>query len=510
MANVTVDPVRGLCPAPFYQMSLFPDLGGHIDGRLCANLRGLTCCLPCPMTDWTYPDNFDTMTSVANWINVVGMACCTFLLASWICLPSEKTARHYLSICLTVAVSLMNLGFIIPLAGQPNECYDAITPHDMATSPICATSGSFLLAGGWAGVLWIFLRALSLHLQICWQLVMGRTYMWVSQVVGWGIPAIGLALLLVYSGVSFRFGATCHINHKNSLADFWIPLLAFAGLTVIIQCATFAYCIKVYLASLNDNSTTTEGSGLPSYASSIRTMTPRQAYRRVRRVIQLQWRGIVIVLIVVADVILFAVVFVFQDNTVQSVKENTSLAAPWIECLLLNRGNKNQCLDKTGTLVVSLPTVTAVLILLAMNGIWLLIFFGRWTMVTGWGEFLTSCLHRRTKKEFVSVDARMDMKSEPTRSYEMLSRDGKSDVMMTPISRTMSSPTSIRDGRRTPDYFGQTQEQFGKSARYNPHQRSFSSPRPPQYAAWEERAAMPQPSPETYEQYMNPLGMNKI
>jgi hypothetical protein len=237
----------------------------------------------------------------------------------------------------------------------------------MATSPVCAASGTLLIVGGWAGVMWIFLRSLSLHLQICWQVVVGRPFMFFAQALGWGIPAIGIIVALVFSGVSFRFGTTCHINHNNSLADLWIPLLIFAGLTIIIQFTTFGYCIKVYLASLADNSASTEGSGLPSYTNSIRTMTPRQAYRRVRRVIQLQWRGIAIVLIIVADVIFFSIVFVFQDTNVSSVKQNQQLAAGWVTCLFLNQGDKNKCLKEAKSLVVGQETIGAVLFLLAVS-----------------------------------------------------------------------------------------------------------------------------------------------
>ncbi|OTB02093.1 hypothetical protein M426DRAFT_74790 [Hypoxylon sp. CI-4A] len=510
MSNVTVNGVsRGGCPAPFFNELVFPTDGGHVEGRVCSPLGQLSCCIPCPMTDWAYPDNFDTATNAANWVNVVGMICCGFLLISWIVLPVEKTHRHYLSISLTCATVLMNLGFIIPLAAKPEQCFNEITPHGMDTSSVCAASGAFLLAGGWAGIMWIFLRALSLHLQICWQLVVGRNYMWFSQVLGWGIPIIGLVILLVFSGVSFRFGATCHINHENSLADFWIPLLVFAGLTVIIQFSTFGYCIKVYLASLTDNSATTEGSGMPSYSNSIRTMTPRQAYRRIRRVIQLQWRGIVIVLIIIADVVFFAVVFVFLDSTVESLRTNPKKAAPWAACLIASGGDKNQCLDKADKLVVGLPTVTAVLILLAMNGLWLLLLLGRWSMVTGWMDLFASHSGTRTKKEFVSVDARIDIKQDP-RSYEMLSRDsGNAEAVLTPLSATMS-PTA-RGGRQTPDYFGQ-------AARYQPHQRSFSSPRPPQQLHWDptqeypESYPLPPMPPSRLHDYenMNPLGMNRI
>ncbi|KAI1396382.1 hypothetical protein F4819DRAFT_504438 [Hypoxylon fuscum] len=509
MANATIEALRGGCPAPFFNELSFPTEGGHVEGRLCSPLGRMNCCIPCPMTDWAYPDNFNTATQAADWVNVVGMIGCGFLLLSWIVLPVEKTHRHYLSISLTCAVVLMNLGFIIPLAAKPDQCFNEITPHGMDTSSVCAASGAFLLAGGWAGIMWIFLRALSLHLQICWQLVVGRNYMWFSQVLGWGIPIVGLVILLVFSGVSFRFGGTCHINHENSLADFWIPLLVFAGLTVIIQFATFGYCIKVYLASLGDNSASTEGSGMPSYSNSIRTMTPRQAYRRVRRVIQLQWRGIVIVLIIIADVIFFAVIFVFMDNTVESIRTSPDKALTWAACLIAHGGDKNQCLDKASVLVVNLPTVTAVLVLLAMNGLWLLLLLGRWSMVTGWMELFGAINANRGKKEFVSVDARMDDIKQDPRSYEMLDRDsGKPDTVLTPLSATMS-PTA-RGGRATPDYFGQA------TARYQPHQRSFSSPRPPQQLHWD---AMPEyeqsypqppmPSSRPHD-YVNPLGMNRI
>lgn len=268
---------------------------------------------------------------------------------------------------LSVLTRDTQLGFVIPLAAQPEQCYDDITPHSMHTNRLCGASGSFLMLGGWAGVMWAFLRSLSLHLQICWQVLVGRNFMIFAQAAGWGIPIIGLTLALVFSGVSFRFSATCHINHQNSLADFWIPLLIFAGLTVIITFATFGYCIKVYLASLSDNSASTEGSSLPHYQSSVQSLSPRQAYRRVRRVISLQWRGIAIVLIIITDVIFFSIIFVFQDSIVVSAREDASVAQEWAACLALSGGDKNQCLDQASGLVVNEATVSAVLMLLAVS-----------------------------------------------------------------------------------------------------------------------------------------------
>lgn len=473
--------LRGFCPPPFFQQDKFPTEGGYVEGRLCQSLLGPSCCLPCPMTDWVYPDEFNTLSRIADWANVAGSICCIFLLLSWAFLPIEKTNRHYLSISLTCAVFLMSLGFTVPLAAKPEQCYNEITPNSMTSNNTCAVSGAFLLFGGFAGVMWVFLRAVSLHLQICWQVVVGKRFLWISQAAGWGVPLVGITLALVFSGVSFRFGSTCHINHANSLADFWIPLLIFAGLTVIISFATFGYCIKVYLASLADNGPSTEGSGLPSYTNSIRTLSPRQAYRRIRRVIALQWRGITIVLIIITDVIFFSLIFVFQDTTVENIRSDPTIAQEWALCLIKARGDKNKCLDLTGDLVVPEATVTAVLLLLALNGVWLLFLLGRLAMVTGWVELIAGLFRSNQKKEFVSVDARLDMKKD-TRSYEMLSRDsGKTlDTIVTPLDPAKSaiSPSS---GRRTPDYFVPA----AQSARYQPPPRSYSSPRPPQSRGWD-------------------------
>ncbi|KAG8421200.1 hypothetical protein J3458_003097 [Metarhizium acridum] len=492
-----------LCPPPFVDSNLYLHSKGYLEGRLCQRVADdLKCCLPCPMTDWIYPDSFKSMTVAANWVAAVSAICCVYLLASWAALPVDKTNRHYLSVCLTLGVLLMNLGFVIPLAARPDQCYDEITPHSMSSNKVCGASGSFLLLGGWCGVMWAFLRSLSLHLQICWQVLVGRSFMIFAQAAGWGIPLLGITLALVFSGVSFRFGPMCHLNHKNSLADVWIPLLIFAGATVIITFATFGYCVKVYLASLYDNSASTEGSSLPAYTSSVRTVSPRQAYRRVKRVIALQWRGIAIVLIIIADVIFFSVIFVFQDNVVQSVTNDPSVAKDWVTCLIGTGGDKNQCLKYAGSIIVNEATVTAVLLLLGLNGIWLMFLLGRFSMFTGWYELFISFLpSSRRQKEFVSVDARHDAKKDlrNSHSYEMLSRD--SSAVVTPLSPVKSPPP----GRRTPDYFGQT-------ARYNAPVRSFSSPRAPQTASWDhqEKFARPERPERPDHQDMNPLGMNKI
>lgn len=86
----------------------------------------------------------------------------------------------------------------------------------------------------------MFLRTLSLHLQICWQMVPGRKFFLSAQALGWSVPVVFLAIALSLTGVSFRFGESCHINSRNGIQTYWGPMLAVAAASIVTQSITFA------------------------------------------------------------------------------------------------------------------------------------------------------------------------------------------------------------------------------------------------------------------------------
>ncbi|KAL8682425.1 MAG: hypothetical protein Q9186_001546 [Xanthomendoza sp. 1 TL-2023] len=478
MANITEG--RGSCVAPFLELSRFPSKEGYQPGRFCAPVpsRGgsIECCLPCPVTSWIYSDNFETLPKVSNWLNVTGMVCTASLLVSFFVLPIERTSRHYLNVCFIVAVCILQLGFIIPLGAQPEQCHDAITPNDMISDLTCAFSGACLLAGGFAAISWGFLRSLSIHLQICWQVVPGRKFFWSSLLAGWGLPILFGSVALARTGVSYRFGDTCHINHDKALQDYWGPLLAFATVSTILQFATLGYCIRVYIRALfKDDGRSQSSSGLPSHNGSVKTVTAKQAYRRVQKAIAVQWRGIVVVVIIIVNVIFLAVVFVSMDNTEQAVMQNFGRAEPWLSCLVLNKGDKNMCLDKVKGLTTSESTVMAVLILMSLNGIWTLLFLGRASMIPGWIDLIRTRFAR--KHDFVSVDARR--LSTNARPYEMMTSPPHSEYAPKTPEAVVTSPSI--DGDTLAVLSSQTPKEysFTRDAKYVSPTMSFSTPRPP-------------------------------
>jgi len=494
MANIT-DPadreryLRGLCPPPFFDQSKF-GFGGFPDGRFCApvgNFLGqaeknaLSCCLPCPATDFLFPEEFQHYYTAAEYLNVIGLALLSFLLISFLLLPAEKTRRHYLSYCLIIGAILMQLGFIVPFGTKPDKCYDEITPNDMFSNLTCAFSGAFIISGGVSITVWIFIRALSMHLQICWDVMPGKKFFYWAQGLGWGVAATIFTITITITGVSFRFGDVCHVNSEHSMKDFWGPLLAIAGAATIVQLATFAYCIKVYIKNMwNDDHTETQSSaGLPSYTTSVRARSARAVYRRVRKVLWLQWRGITIVVFVLVDVIFFSVVFIYMNEEETHAIEDVESLRPFLVCLVLSPDLPEKCMEKGQALFVSQPTVVAVLMMLSLVGAQVFILLVRSAMFTGWIDFVRTRFS--SKREFVSLDAKQytDMKN-----FEL----GQMQSPRSPES-AITSPTNAefdswrRSSTHTPDHFNKEIQRT-----YHTPNLSFSAPRAPSRIEWDPRA----------------------
>ena len=394
---------------------------------------------------------------------------------------------------------------MVPLWAKPDECFDPITANDMYSNLACAWSGAIVIIGGLAAVMWIFNRSLSLHLQICWQKTMGKKFLYGTHALAWGVTVLLGGLALGLSGVSYRFGKVCHINHDKSLASFWGPVLGFAALAAVLQFITLGYCIKVYLRNLWDPNTTSGASSsmpsvLPSMTgSSIKTRSARATYRRVRKVIALQWRGVVVVMILLTSAIYFAVVFQIFDSLGQQAMEDPLRTQNWILCMVENQGNKEPCLGLANELSLSEPVVLAVLFLLSLMGYWCLLFLGRLTMFTAWWEII-----RRpflSNDNFISYDARRisdprnyEMLTSPPQSYH-LTKGPQGGLVATTKPSDFEGPTGQDDFALNPLQIKEFADNYGAedspledfptnpqpNAQFNSNARaySFSQPHPP-------------------------------
>lgn len=110
-----------------------------------------------------YLEGFLERTEVSNWVNVALVPFTVFMLLSFAVLPTKWTHRHFLSVCLSLAILSMQIGFIIPLGAKPEQCYNGITPNDMNSDLTCAFTGAFILFGGWGVIIWSMFLTVFQH-----------------------------------------------------------------------------------------------------------------------------------------------------------------------------------------------------------------------------------------------------------------------------------------------------------------------------------------------------------
>jgi len=306
----------------------------------------------------------------------------------------------------------------------------------------------------------------------------GKKFFYWAQILGWAIPAAIFTATIAATGVSFRLGQMCHVNHHDSMADFWGWLLGISAAATILQIGTFGYCAKVYLSNLwsnEDDGESTQASGggdLPTYVGSTRSKTvrlitlqlvtstgrkqdtdcsqARAIYRRLKRVIWLQWRGLFVVTITLADVIFFAVVFIDLDKAEQDAKTNPALTAPLLECLLATQGqDKSKCYGYGQAWLKNEATVSAVLFLLAFVGFQSAMVMSRMSILTGWKDLFMQKFMR--KQEFVSLDAMNNGQGQWSSREDSHQRSTKGTMFemqrpkeygegMSPTISTMNSP----------------------------------------------------------------------
>lgn len=118
----------------------------------------------------------------------------------------------------------------------------------------------------------------------------------------------------------------------------------------------------------DDGETETQSSaGLPSYTTSVRARSARAVYRRVRKVVWLQWRGITIVVFVLVDVIFFSVVFVYLNAEETHAIDDIETMFPFLICLMKNPTEPTPCHGLGQNLFVGQQTVVAVLMMLSVS-----------------------------------------------------------------------------------------------------------------------------------------------
>jgi hypothetical protein len=127
-------------------------------------------------------------------------------------------------------------------------------------------------------------RTIYLHCQICWDLHVSRVPLIVLNVVGWLIPAIGLAVVFAVTEMTYTISNHCSLRVEWITKLLLIPIIVEIGCSIVVQFGTFIYCVNIFLRSLQEPAPPTNDS-LPNSTYSGGSRYPyRKAMARITKV----------------------------------------------------------------------------------------------------------------------------------------------------------------------------------------------------------------------------------
>ncbi|KAK0287013.1 hypothetical protein LTR35_004482 [Friedmanniomyces endolithicus] len=333
-----------------------------------------------------------------------------------------------------------------------------------------------------AGAVWILLRSLWTHLRVCADLHHTTPLFWTAQTLGWGLPALFLTISLPITGVSYQVGTTCFPNQRSAFITWFGWLLAFACLAALLQFITTGFCLWLYLrhflhlsnSSSNesaDSSSRPETSLVPlnissssqnpsippvSHRAATAPSTPylskRLAYRRVRSLLLLQWHSIALSLFIITSTIYFGVVFAATTRAAHadSTPSKTAAIEIWAACLVVNNGEKGECLQYARGFVLGEGVVLATFYMSALIGVVTFGLMFRRDMVVGWWELLSGAevhwARRRGRGRELHDDGGCGSGGGGGEMVQMTDEVGMAEVPEAGDVRTRHATTGLFDG----------------------------------------------------------------
>ncbi|KAF2109993.1 hypothetical protein BDV96DRAFT_651554 [Lophiotrema nucula] len=209
----------------------------------------------------------------------------------------------------------VQLGFIILLGQQPDQCYDAVTPNDMSSSTICAFTGAFVAFGLMTSVTWIMVRAIYMHLLICWTVNPNRYLNWGANIIAWALVVIFTTAVHI---PVCRFGSGDTVT--STLAAPFRHFEVGCSLSGRSHwcCSSFVYCAKVYITfSLISKNVSSQNSTTPSTSTTnsklARARAARSTALHVTAALGLHWRFLAIIAFSMMTTVIVCTIFSIAD-----------------------------------------------------------------------------------------------------------------------------------------------------------------------------------------------------
>lgn len=204
---------------------------------------------------------------------------------------------------------------------------------------------------------------MALHFSVCWEILPGPVFKYISLGVSFFGSAGLVALALSICGVQYTFGRICYLIPNHDQAVFWWPLLSVSITSLVLQVATIAYCVAKTVRPWF-HYCKIRWSGVQPSDDEERLISSLHTASKVRKVVQMQWRAILITFLVMAYVCYLAAVLMQLHRFDQYP---ASARHAWFKCLASPKGDTDSCSSLARALGPNEPELFAVLYMLEVS-----------------------------------------------------------------------------------------------------------------------------------------------
>jgi len=156
--------------------------------------------------------------------------------------------------------------------------------------------------------------------------------------------------------------------------------------------------LKVYLQKYRDEGRNNPQESLPASLtpSDSTSRRRRDVYKRITKVLQLQWRALTIAILVLIIIVLLSVVFILVDSETLAAAHDAELILPWEICLVRTAGDAAACLKYVHGLAPNEALLIATLVILSLTGVAAYLVLNPLAVLSAWKDFLQD--KRRSKR----------------------------------------------------------------------------------------------------------------
>lgn len=344
------------------------------------------CCISCPQIYSLYkPNQLNNGFLATQIVRAISSVASFIMLLSYLVLPGKRSHPSVLILFASLAIFLYSSNVFFSI-GNPIkvQCADKFTKSTQDNNVLCGIQGALLVFSSHATSIWIAAIILNLHIHTVWNSNFLSTKYFYIHMICWGIPLALTIISLCKHVIKYEIAGLCLIDVKEASNIIFYPMAVWIVPSFIIHMATFIYIAKISAQAESDKSGSTQ--------SFVDFISKRN---HVLQAVKIQWRALLLAIVLLITVMCY---WLFYFVELKRVASDPAKFTSWLTCVALGQGQE-KCAKLTQDLLPSFGLLISAEMSVSGFGIYLIVIFANWSLLSEWSQWFSAKLLSRRKLE---------------------------------------------------------------------------------------------------------------